>query len=125
MKIKKRYIVMIALFLAVIMAGYSPMTVLAQSQSQAQTENQEEKKTQEDTEPQRQYVKEMRISWDKKDDNKAKKRLTDNGYQVVPQDLNAGTGEGCSYLGYKTTTNEKEAITDISMMAMRSLGLFR
>ena len=99
MKLKKRYLVMIALFLAILMASESPAKVLAESKPQ--------------------YIKEVRVSWDMKDGTKAKKWLTDHGYQVVDQDLNAGTGEGYSYLGYKTTTNKDEAVTDISMMDMK------
>ena len=48
----------------------------------------------------------------------AKKWLTDNGYIVVDTDLNQKTGKDCVYIGYKTTTNPDEAITDISLMQM-------
>lgn len=51
-------------------------------------------------------------------DAAAKKWLTDRGYTVVPGDLNAGTGENPVYLGYKTTMNRSEAITDVSFMDM-------
>ena len=50
----------------------------------------------------------------------AKKWLIDNGYTVLNEDLNAGTGKDYSYIGYKTTKNKDEAICDISMMSMDS-----
>ena len=64
------------------------------------------------------YVKEIRISYGKTADE-AKGWLTNNGYTVVDQDLNEGTGRDYVYLGYKTTSNVKEAITDISIMDMK------
>ncbi|MEG1686093.1 MAG: hypothetical protein RR319_09170, partial [Bacteroides sp.] len=45
----------------------------------------------------------------------AKKYLTDNGYKTIPGDL--GFNDAL-YVGYKTTTNPKEAITDIAVMNM-------
>ncbi|MEG0570585.1 MAG: hypothetical protein RR497_02960, partial [Oscillospiraceae bacterium] len=43
----------------------------------------------------------------------ARKTLTDAGYKVVESDLNAGTDRPASFIGYKTTKDEKEAITDL------------
>ena len=63
------------------------------------------------------YIKEMRISTASTADA-AKKWLTDNGYTVVDTDLNQKTGRDYVYIGYKTTTNPDEAITDISLMQM-------
>ena len=63
------------------------------------------------------YIKEIRISTASTADA-AKKFLTDNGYTVVDTDLNQKTGKDCVYIGYKTTTNPDEAITDISLMQM-------
>ena len=63
------------------------------------------------------YIKEIRISTASTADA-AKKWLTDNGYIVVDVDLNQKTGKDCVYIGYKTTTNPDEAITDISLMQM-------
>jgi hypothetical protein len=63
------------------------------------------------------YIKEIRISTGATADE-AKKWLTDNGYIVVDVDLNWKTGKDCVYMGYKTTTNPDEAITDISLMQM-------
>ena len=63
------------------------------------------------------YIKEIRISTAATADA-AKKFLTDNGYTVVDTDLNQKTGKDCVYIGYKTTTNPDEAITDISLMQM-------
>ena len=63
------------------------------------------------------YIKEIRISTASTADA-AKKWLTDNGYTVVDTDLNQKTGKDYVYIGYKTTTNPDEAITDISLMQM-------
>ena len=78
-----------------------------------------------------QYISEVILSYGKTDDE-AKSWLTQNGYKVVGQNLNEG-GEGGSdafswlglasekrsvFLGYKTTTNPEEAITDMKIMNM-------
>ena len=63
------------------------------------------------------YIKEFRISTASTADA-AKKYLTDEGYTVVNVDLNQRSGKGCVYIGYKTTTNPNEAITDIALMQM-------
>ena len=63
------------------------------------------------------YIKEIRIST-ASTAAEAKKFLTDNGYTVVDTDLNQKTGKDYVYIGYKTTTNPDEAITDISLMQM-------
>ena len=63
------------------------------------------------------YLKEIRISTASKADA-AKKYLSDNGYTVVDVDLNQKTGKDCVYIGYKTTTDPDEAITDIALMQM-------
>ena len=63
------------------------------------------------------YIKEMRISTASTADA-AKQFLIDNGYTVVDTDLNQKTGKDYVYIGYKTTTNPDEAITDISLMQM-------
>lgn len=67
------------------------------------------------------YISDVKIGYD--DDNgaagadRSKKALRDQGYTVVDKDLNSGTGEGWAYIGYKTTKNKDEAITDIAMMS--------
>ncbi len=66
------------------------------------------------------YIKEVRLSWDMKDSDKAENWLCDNGYNVVPGNLNAGTKKGYCYLGYKTTKNKDEAITDMAIISMDS-----
>ena len=63
------------------------------------------------------YIKEIRISTASAADA-AKKYLADNGYKVVDVDLNQKTGKDYVYIGYKTTTDPDEAITDISLMQM-------
>ena len=65
------------------------------------------------------YLKEVQISTGKTAEE-AKSWLIENGYTVLNEDLNAGTGKDYSYIGYKTTTNKDEAICDISMMSMES-----
>ena len=65
------------------------------------------------------YIKEIQISTGATADE-AKSWLVKNGYTVLDEDLNAGTGKDYSYLGYKTTKNRDEAICDISMMSMDS-----
>ena len=65
------------------------------------------------------YLKEIQISTGSTA-AEAKKWLVDNGYTVLNEDLNAGTGKDYSYIGYKTTRNKDEAICDISMMSMDS-----
>ena len=63
------------------------------------------------------YVKEIRISTDANDEA-AKQWLTENGYTVLDVNLNQKTGKDSVYIGYLTTTNPDEAITDISLMQM-------
>ena len=53
----------------------------------------------------------------------AKKALTDAGYTVLDRNLNEGAGstlktEKFVYLGYRTTTDVNEAITDLAVMNM-------
>ncbi len=69
------------------------------------------------------YVKEMIISYGDSADE-AKKWLTDNGYEVIDHDLNEGADDTFSteravYLGYKTTGDASEAITDMRLMNMK------
>ncbi len=61
------------------------------------------------------YIKEVAVSIYGNDNNAAaKKYLTDNGYTVVARDLNHGCKGGFKiYVGYKTTENPSEAITDL------------
>ena len=49
--------------------------------------------------------------------DEAKKMLTDAGYKVIDKNLNPGGGD-VVYLGYKTSKNVEDAITDISVMNM-------
>ena len=53
----------------------------------------------------------------------AKKALTDAGFTVLDRDLNEGAGSALKtekfvYLGYKTTADANEAITDLAVMNM-------
>ena len=68
------------------------------------------------------YVKETVLSYGKTEDE-AKKWLNDNGYEVLDHNLNEGADDIFSkkravYLGYKTTNNADEAITDMRLMNM-------
>ena len=65
------------------------------------------------------YLKEIQISTGKTE-KEAKQWLIDNGYTVLDEDLNAGTGKDYAYIGYKTTTDKSLAICDISIMSMKS-----
>jgi len=70
-----------------------------------------------ETENETVYIKEI-VTVSAGTDSAAKKSLVDKGYTVLPYNLNAGTDEDPVYLGYKTTDNRSEALTDISFMDM-------
>ena len=74
------------------------------------------------------YISEVYLSYGKTDEE-AKQWLKDNDYIIVDQNLNEGSEGGVSwlglgsekrsvYLGYKTTENSDEAITDMRAMNM-------
>ena len=68
--------------------------------------------------PKEVYLKDLRISTGSTADA-AKKWLTDNGYTVIDANVNDNkTKKDYVYIGYTTTTNPDEAITDISVMQM-------
>ncbi len=69
------------------------------------------------------YIKETVISYGKTADE-AKAWLTGKGYTVLDYNLNEGADDTWSteravYLGYKTTKNAEEAITDMKLMNMK------
>lgn len=69
------------------------------------------------------YISEVKIAYGKTLDD-AKKWLTDQGYEVVDADLNEKADSVLSSamavcLGYKTTKNADEAITDLKVMNMK------
>ena len=64
-----------------------------------------------------QYVKEVIIST-AETEAEAKQWLVDNGYQVLDVNLNQKSGGDVVYMGYITTTNPDEAITDMAVMQM-------
>ncbi|MEG1718936.1 MAG: hypothetical protein RR306_01295, partial [Clostridia bacterium] len=64
------------------------------------------------------YVSDIRIATDYYYPKNAQKALLNMGYQFLDVNLNDGTYEGYVYLGYKTTLNKEDAITDISLMDM-------
>ncbi|MBO5941233.1 MAG: hypothetical protein J6R18_08585 [Kiritimatiellae bacterium] len=63
------------------------------------------------------YVKEVRIST-ASSESAAKQWLVDNGYQVLDFNLNQKSNGDAVYLGYTTTTDPNEAITDMAVMQM-------
>ena len=74
------------------------------------------------------YISEVYLSYGKTDDE-AKQWLKDHDYTILDQNLNEGTDAGVSwiglgsekrsvYLGYKTTENSDDAITDMRAMNM-------
>ncbi len=69
------------------------------------------------------YVKEVFLSYGNTD-AEAKSYLTDNGYEILDNNLNEGADDIISekkavYLGYKTTDKSDEAITDMKLMNMK------
>ena len=65
----------------------------------------------------KEYIKEVRIST-ASTEAEAKQWLTDNGYKVLDVNLNYKSGGNAVYMGYITTTNPDEAITDMAIMQM-------
>lgn len=63
------------------------------------------------------YISEIRLS-SHENDAQAKQWLTDNGYYIYDVDLNQKTTEDFVYLGYKTTDDPEQAITDLKVMNM-------
>ena len=69
------------------------------------------------------YIKDVIISYGKTADE-AKAWLTDNGYEIFDYDLNKGADDTFStaravYLGYTTTDDANEAVTDMRLMNMK------
>ena len=62
------------------------------------------------------YVSEVYVAYGKNADD-AKKTLNDKGYTPVDGNLNEG-GKTYAMLGYKTTDDPQQAITDLSVMNM-------
>ena len=92
----------LAVFLALLMAVSTPARVLADAQPV--------------------YVSDVMVGMGKTAEE-AKKALTDAGYTVLDKNVNEGGGsigkvEKFVYIGYKTTTDPDEAVTDLSLMNM-------
>ena len=69
------------------------------------------------------YIKDVVLSYGKTADE-AKAWLTENGYEILDYDLNEDADDTFStsravYLGYTTTDNAEEAITDMRLMNMK------
>ena len=69
------------------------------------------------------YIKDVVISYGSTEDE-AKNWLTDNGYEVLDYNLNEGADDLISskravYLGYTTTEDPEEAVTDMKLMNMK------
>ena len=106
---KRHFSKIIALMLAFVLAVIMPIQVFADSKAE--------------------YISEVKIGYGEKADT-AKEAL--NGYEILsdekgnPVDLNQNAGGGIGskgervvYLGYKTTTQTSEAITDLALMNMK------
>lgn len=91
----------LTLFLATVMFANTPAETIGASPTQGQK-----------------YISEV-VTSTAGSEEEAKKWLTDNKYTVVDHDLNKGTKEDFVYMGYKTTTNPKDAVTDIAVMDMK------
>ena len=99
---KKLSKVIIAFVLAVLMAGLFPAQVMADTPD---------------------YISEIKIgSAENADDAKAAL----SGYKIIETDLNKNAGGGWGskgdrvvYLGYKTTKNKDDAVTDLALMNMK------
>lgn len=99
----KRFTKIIGILISLLMVISTPMQVLAATPE---------------------YVSDLRISVAATEEE-AKAKLSEIGYTIFDGDLNAGAGKNsdlCNkkyvYLGYKTTTDYREAITDVSVMNM-------
>ncbi|MCQ2486034.1 MAG: hypothetical protein MJ168_11965 [Clostridia bacterium] len=68
-----------------------------------------------ETQTQTEYVSEIKYC-QKNTEAEAKSWLTSNGYRVVDKNLNEGGRGGVVFMGYKTTGNKYDAITDIAYM---------
>ncbi len=69
------------------------------------------------------YIKDVVISYGETEDE-AKNWLTENGYEILDNNLNEGADDLISdkravYLGYTTTNDAEEAITDMRLMNMQ------
>ena len=69
------------------------------------------------------YIKDVVISYGSTEDE-AKNWLTENGYEVLDHNLNEGADDLISskravYLGYTTTEDAEEAVTDMKLMNMK------
>ena len=65
-----------------------------------------------------QYLSDLKaVSGKESDAEKLKAELSNAGYQVLDKDLNDDKKQS-SFLGYKTTANKEEALTDIKLMNM-------
>ena len=67
-----------------------------------------------------QYLSEIKVSAND-DQATAVAALTGSGYTVLNYDLNKATGEEYVYIGYKTTADKADAITDVSGPVLKPL----
>ena len=57
------------------------------------------------------------------DKDSARASCQNNGYTFYAKDVNSGTGKKSVYLGYKTSTDKKDAIYDVKLLAMDGVEL--
>ena len=97
-----KFRIIVSVFLALLTAAFTPLRVLA------------------DAAPV--YISEVMVGMGETP-KEAKKALTDKGFTVLDRDLNEGAGsvyktDKYVYIGYKTTKDANEAITDLAVMNM-------
>ena len=98
-----KFNIVISLLLSLVIALNAPVQALAAEKSPV-------------------YVSDVMVGMGETE-KEAKKALTDVGYTVLDRNLNEGAGSALKtekfvYLGYRTTTDANEAITDLAVMNM-------
>lgn len=107
----------ISIILVAVMASISPLTSLSRAEEVIKEEKNSENISTNDDRSGISYVKDIKL-FDGKDKNEAKKKCESAGYIFQEGNLNEGVSDKQIYIGYKPTTNEREAIRDISMLHM-------
>lgn len=110
---KKTRLSISAVLLALLLAIMAPIQILAQADSTDDPDYE----TEIAQEAVSRYLLGLMLC-NNADADTAKATLVAAGYSVIDQNLRQGNSGECVYLGYTTTTDINEAITDISMMNM-------
>ena len=64
------------------------------------------------------YISEVKMFYGR-DENDVRTFCEKDGYILCPADLNEGAAGWNTYIGYKTTENPKDAITDLTLLDMK------